>query len=58
VAWHFKNRFRTVAEFFFHLNYRGDHLSGLLDEDSVANADVFSLNLLLVVKRGAGHGAA
>ena len=52
MPWHFKNLLGAIAKILFHRHNSWDDFSGLLDENGVADADVFSLDFLLIVQRG------
>ena len=41
-----------------HFHHRGNDLAGFFDDDGIAHADVLALDFLLIVQRGARHGAA
>ena len=58
VRGRYHHAFISLAELFLHHDDGGNDLTGFFDDDDVADADVFALDLLVVVQRGVANGAA
>lgn len=58
IGWEFYWFFLAGAEVGENFEDFGDDVAGFVDDDAVADADVFALDFVLVVKGGAGDGGA